>query len=134
MPEGRHARQRRARGLGASDQPRSGTIHRTVTVEHPRGATNVLPLGAGPGDRIGDQSVPDPRIAAPRHDVPKVEDPMVVAPRLEDLRREDLRLEDLRLKDPRVEEPRLGDPRVGEPPLDAVAGEDGAAPTGRASS
>ena len=106
LSESRRARQHRARGRGASYPPRSGTIHRIVTAEHTRGAMNVVPRAAGPGERIGDQRVQDRRVAAPKGDDLRVGEPM---------------LEELRLKDPRVEEPKLVDPRVGVLLLGAVA-------------
>ena len=106
LPESLRAPQHPARGQGASHPPRSGTIPRTVTAEHTRGAMNVVPRGAAPGERIGD---------------PRVQDRRVVAPKCDDLRVEEPMLEELRLKDPRVEEPKLADPRVGVLLLGAVA-------------
>jgi len=106
LPEGLRAPQHPARGQGASHLPRSGTIHRTVTAEHTRGAMNVVPRATGPGERIGDQRVQDRRVVAPKCDDLRVEEPM---------------LEELRLKDPRVGEPKLVDPRVGVLLLGAVA-------------
>jgi hypothetical protein len=106
LPESLRAPQHPARGQGASHPPRSGTIPRTVTAEHTRGAMNVVPRGAAPGERIGD---------------PRVQDRRVVAPKCDDLRVEEPMLEELRLKDPRVEEPKLVDPRVGVLLLGAVA-------------
>ena len=106
LPESLRAPQHPARGQGASHPPRSGTIPLTVTAEHTRGAMNVVPRGAAPGERIGD---------------PRVQDRRVVAPKCDDLRVGEPMLEELRLKDPRVEEPKLVDPRVGALLLGAVA-------------
>ena len=106
LPESLRAPQHPARGQGASHPPRSGTILRTVTAERTRGAMNVVPRGAGPGECIGD---------------PRVQDRRVVAPKCDDLRVGEPMLEELRLKDPRVEEPKLVDPRVGVLLLGAVA-------------
>ena len=111
LPESLRAPQHPARGQGASHPPRSGTIPRTVTAEHTRGAMNVVPRAAGPGECIGDQRVQDRRVAAQRRDDLRVEEPGLEEPRLEVLT----------LKDPRVEEPKLVDPRVGVLLLGAVA-------------